>query len=38
VLPIPRKAGPVERLLERLPDLIEKLKDKGFAKAKQRTS
>lgn len=33
VLPIPRKAGPVERFLERLPDLLEKFKDKGFGKA-----
>jgi uncharacterized spore protein YtfJ len=33
VLPIPRKAGPVERFLERLPDLLEKFKDKGIGKA-----
>lgn len=33
VLPIPRKAGAVERLLERLPDLLEKLKEKGIGKA-----
>ncbi len=33
VLPLPRKAGPVERFLERLPDLIEKFKDKGLGKS-----
>jgi len=33
VLQIPRKAGPVERFLERLPDLLEKLKEKGIGKA-----
>lgn len=33
VLPIPRKAGPIERFLERLPDLIEKFKEKGIGKA-----
>jgi hypothetical protein len=33
VLPIPSKAGPAERFLERLPDIIEKFKDKGFGKA-----
>jgi uncharacterized spore protein YtfJ len=33
VLPIPRKAGPVERFLERLPELLEKFKDKGIGKA-----
>ncbi len=32
VLPIPSKAGPVERFLDRLPDLIEKFKDKGIGK------
>ncbi len=32
VLPIPRKAGPIERFLERLPDLIEKFKEKGIGK------
>lgn len=32
VLPIPCKAGPVERFLERLPDLFEKFKDKGIGK------
>jgi uncharacterized spore protein YtfJ len=32
VLPIPSKAGPVERFLERLPDLIEKFKEKGIGK------
>lgn len=33
VIPIPRKAGPVERFLERLPDLLEKFKEKGIGKA-----
>lgn len=33
VMPIPRKAGPIERFLERLPDLIEKFKEKGIGKA-----
>jgi uncharacterized spore protein YtfJ len=32
VLPLPRKAGPLERFLEGLPELIEKFKDKGLAK------
>lgn len=32
VLPIPRKAGPVERFLERLPDLVEKFREKGIGK------
>lgn len=32
ILPIPSKAGPVERFLERLPDLIEKFKEKGIGK------
>ena len=32
VLPLPRKAGPVERFLERLPDLLERFKDKGLVK------
>lgn len=32
VLTIPRKAGPVERLLERLPELIERVKEKGGGK------
>lgn len=29
VLPVPVKAGPLERLLERVPSLIERLKEKG---------
>jgi len=33
VLPLPRKAGPLERFLERLPDLIERFKDKGPVKS-----
>lgn len=33
VLPLPRKAGPLERFLERLPDLVERLKDKGSGKS-----
>jgi uncharacterized spore protein YtfJ len=32
VLPIPQKAGPVERFLERLPDLMERFKDRGLVK------
>lgn len=33
VLPLPRKAGPLERFLERLPDLIERFKEKGAGKS-----
>ncbi|BDG02867.1 GerW family sporulation protein [Anaeromyxobacter oryzae] len=33
VLPLPVKAGPLERFLERLPDLIERFKDKGLGKS-----
>jgi uncharacterized spore protein YtfJ len=33
VLPIPSKAGPIERFLDRLPDLLEKFKEKGIGKS-----
>ncbi len=33
VLPLPRKAGPLERFLERLPELIERFKDRGSVKS-----
>lgn len=33
VLPVPIKTGPLERLLERLPSLIERLKDRGAVKS-----
>jgi uncharacterized spore protein YtfJ len=33
VLPLPMKKGPLERLLERIPDLVEKFKDRDGGKA-----
>ncbi len=33
VLPLPVKVGPLERFLERLPDLIERFKEKGAGKS-----
>lgn len=32
VLPVPHEAGPLERLLEGLPDLVERIKEKARAK------